>query len=320
MSELTPRRSRGRPKAWDSKTEQNTIKSLDRAMEVLEHLSTLAGATLSELAGDLDQSPATVYRVLVTLEGRGLVEFDAETQLWHVGAQAFVVGARYLRRTSLVDRATPILRALMGETGETANLAVPKDGTVVFVSQAECHHSIRAFFPPGSASPMHASGIGKALLSEMPTAMLERVITSGALERFTDYTMADPDTLVAELERTRARGFAIDDQEKNIGMRCIASPVFNWTGDAVAGISISGPLARIGDGEIPGLAASVMKAARELSEALGAERYALPQLFQAALVAIGHGRKPRGQRRELEDDEEPDELQNHKRDNALVDM
>ncbi|MEM6407362.1 MAG: HTH-type transcriptional regulator BhcR [Pseudomonadota bacterium] len=272
MNEMTPRRSRGRPKAWDSKTEQNTIKSLDRAMQVLEHLSTLPGVTLSELASDLDQSPATVYRVLVTLEGRGLVEFDAEMQLWHVGAQAFVVGARYLRRTSLVDRATPILKQLMAETGETANLAVPRDGTVVFVSQVECHHSIRAFFPPGSASPMHASGIGKALLSEMSPSERERVFRDRTLERFTKFTVTDLDQLAEEMQQTRARGFAIDDQEKNIGMRCIAAPVINWTGDAVAGISISGPRARIGDGEIAALAQSVMRAARDLSEALGAER------------------------------------------------
>ncbi|MEM9341591.1 MAG: HTH-type transcriptional regulator BhcR [Pseudomonadota bacterium] len=271
MAESQPRRSRGRPKAWDDKTEQNVIRSLDRAMEVLEHLSTLQGASLSELAGNLDQSPATVYRVLVTLERRGIVEFDPEAQLWYVGAQAFVIGARYLRRTSLVDRATPVLRQLMVETEETANLAVPRGGTVVFVSQVECHHSIRAFFPPGSASPMHASGIGKALLAEMQAADLERLLSEARLERFTKFTITDPDLLLADLERVRARGFSIDDQEKNVGMRCIAAPVLNWAGEAVAGISISGPIARIEDGEIPGLASVVMQAARELSAALGAE-------------------------------------------------
>ena len=130
---------RGRPKAWDDKTEQNTIKSLDRAIHVLDHLSTLPGATLSELAGDLDQSAATVYRILVTLQGRGLVEFDGESQLWHVGPRAFLIGARYLRRTSLVDRARPLLRALMAETGEPANHAVAREGLVVFDSQVETH-------------------------------------------------------------------------------------------------------------------------------------------------------------------------------------
>ena len=106
-------------------------------MGVLEHLSTLAGATLSELANDLEQSAATVYRILVTLESRGMVELEKETQVWHVGPRAFLIGARYLRRTSVVDRARPILRALMQQTGETANLAVARDGHVMFVSQVE---------------------------------------------------------------------------------------------------------------------------------------------------------------------------------------
>ena len=270
MPESHPtRRNRGRPKAWADKTEQNTIKSLDRALDVLEHLSTMPGASLSELAAQMDQSPATVYRVLVTLEGRDIAEFDAETQLWYVGANAFVIGARYLRRTSLVDRATPILRQLMSDTGETANLAVPHKNTVVFVSQAECHHSIRAFFPPGSASPMHASGIGKALLAEMNPAQVEQMLGTTRLETFTKFTISEPERLLEDLDRTRARGFAIDDQEKNIGMRCIACPVHNWTGNAVAGISISGPLARIEDTDIAGLAGAVMAAAKELSEALG---------------------------------------------------
>lgn len=269
MADSSPRR--GRPKAWADKTEQNTIKSLDRAIDVLELLSTLPGATLTDLAGQLDQSPATVYRILVTLEGRGITEFNAEAQLWYVGANAFVIGARYLRRTSLVDRATPILRQLMLRTGETANLAVPRDDTVVFVSQAECHHSIRAFFPPGSASPMHASGIGKAILAEMESHDMERVLSTTTLETFTRFTKSDPKVLMADIEQTRARGFAIDDQEKNIGMRCIAAPVRNLSGTTVAGLSISGPLARIGDDDIAALASEVMQAARELSKALGAD-------------------------------------------------
>ncbi|MEQ8367017.1 MAG: helix-turn-helix domain-containing protein, partial [Roseicyclus sp.] len=126
-----PKRNRGRPKAWDDKTAQNTIKSLDRAMGVFDHLSTLPGATLSELADDLDQSAATVYRILVTLEGRGLVEFDAGQQLWHIGPRAFVIGARYLRRTSVVERARPILRRLMEATGETANLGIAREAHVL---------------------------------------------------------------------------------------------------------------------------------------------------------------------------------------------
>ena len=263
------RRNRGRPKAWDDKTQQNTIKSLDRAMEVLEHLSTLSGATLSELASDLDQSTATVYRILVTLEGRGLVELDAENQVWHVGPRAFLIGAKYLRRTSVVDRARPILRALMEETGETANLAVARDGHVMFVGQVECHHSVRAFFPPGTMSPMHASGIGKALLAAMPDPALETHLKANTLERFTQHTITDPDKLRQALSDIRQAGFAIDEQEKNLGMRCIAAAIYDWNENAVAGLSVSGPISRVTADDIPRLAQSVTEAAVTLSKALG---------------------------------------------------
>jgi IclR family acetate operon transcriptional repressor len=267
-----PKRNRGRPKAWDDKTAQNTIKSLDRAMGVFDHLSTLPGATLSELADDLDQSAATVYRILVTLEGRGLVEFDAGQQLWHIGPRAFVIGARYLRRTSVVERARPILRRLMEATGETANLGIAREAHVLFISQVETHASIRAFFPPGTLSPMHASGIGKALLAQMSDDRLSRLIATAPLDRFTDRTLTEPGDLRADLQQTRARGYAIDDEEKNTGMRCIAAPVFDLSGEAVAGISVSGPVDRVSSSQTPRLAEAVIQAAADLSRALGADR------------------------------------------------
>ncbi|MBT8416487.1 MAG: IclR family transcriptional regulator [Silicimonas sp.] len=263
------RRGRGRPRDWHDKTAQNTIKSLDRAMQVFEHLSTTRGATLSEIAADLDQSPATIYRILVTLQGRGLVEFDPVEQVWQIGVQAFVIGARYLRRTSLVDRARPIMRELMEDTGETANLGIARGASVLFVSQVETNASIRAFFPPGTLSPLHASGIGKALLSQMEDNALKRFLARRNLERFTENTLCDPSALTADLQTSRTRGYAVDDEEKNLGMRCIAAPVFDATGETVAGISVSGPTSRVSRDQTDTLGQSVLAAARALSEALG---------------------------------------------------
>jgi IclR family acetate operon transcriptional repressor len=267
----TTRKSLGRPRDWSDKTAQNTIKSLDRAMEVFEFLSEGQGRTLSALAADLEQSPATVYRILVTLEGRGLVEFDQSDQIWQIGPRAFVIGARFLRRTSLVERARPILRALMEQTGETANLGIEQNGQVLFVSQVETHATIRAFFPPGTLSRMHASGIGKALLSQMDGARRDRIL-AGALQQFTEFTLTEPAALIADLEESRARGFAIDGEERNLGMRCIAAPVFDIHGEAVAGISVSGPTSRVGSAEIALFSDAVMGAARDLSQAIGGGR------------------------------------------------
>ncbi|HSF92773.1 MAG TPA: IclR family transcriptional regulator, partial [Paracoccaceae bacterium] len=254
------------------KTVQNTIKSLDRAMEVFEYLSESQGMVLTAIADELGQSPATIYRILVTLEARGLVETDVESQTWYIGPRAFVIGARYLRRTSLVERARPILRSLMEQTGETANLGVEKEDTVLFVSQVETHANIRAFFPPGTQSAMHASGIGKALLAQMDEARLLRLQKSVSLEKFTDNTITQWPKLRAELDQIRAQGFSIDDEEKNSGMRCIAAPVFDMNGEAVAGISVSGPTSRVRLDEIEKLSNTVIEAAKDLTQAIGGWR------------------------------------------------
>ncbi len=265
------RRPRGRPRDWDDKTAQNTIKSLDRAMEVFEYLSAAQGKPLSALATETGQSPATVYRILVTLEGRGLVEFDAEDQIWHIGPRAFVIGARFLRRTSLVDRARPILRKLMEATGETANLGIERGGMVLFLSQVETHESIRVFFPPGTLSPMHASGIGKALLAQMDEGRFDRWYRDNPPERFTPHTLLDRDALTDALAEIRSRGFSIDAEEKNLGMRCIAAPVFDMNREAIAGISVSGPTSRVAPEAMERLSRAVIAAAQDLTTAVGGE-------------------------------------------------
>ena len=273
MTEKSPsnpdRRARGRPRDWNDKTEQNTIKSLDRAMETLERLSQLGGATLSALSDDLDASPATTYRILVTLQGRGLVDFDPTEQEWHIGPAAFLIGARFLRRTSMVERARPIMRTLMEDTGETANLGIERDGHVIFVSQVETHQTIRAFFPPGTQAPMHSSGIGKALLAHMDAARQDRIIASTRREQFTQFTLTDPLALKRDLAATAQRGYSIDAEERNLGMRCIAAPVFDVHAEVIAGISVSGPSDRMSAEMTPRVAAAVLEAAGTLTRALG---------------------------------------------------
>lgn len=263
------KRGRGRPKAWDDKAAQNTIKSLDRALEVLMALGDMQGGTLSEIATALDQSPATIYRILTTFQGRGFADFDEQSQEWSIGPAAFLTGSQFLRRTSLVERARPIMRDLMQATGETANLGIERDGKVLFLGQVETHATIRAFFPPGTASAMHASGIGKALLCRMDDKRQRQVLAASQLEQFTPHTLTDPETMIADLHAAKARGYAYDGEERNIGMRCIAAPVFNVFGEAVAGISVSGPTARITDDRIASLADDVMDAAARLTRAIG---------------------------------------------------
>lgn len=263
-------RTRGRPKSFYNKASQNTIQSVDRALDVLEILASKGGKTLSEIAAALGQSPATIYRVLSTLQAREIVETDPIAQVWNIGPAAFQIGYAFLRRSSVVERSRPVMRDLMAKTGETANLGIEKSDMVMFVSQVETHETIRAFFPPGTQSPMHSSGIGKALLAYYSDDRIKRYLKNHSLEKFTDKSITDPAKLLQELEKIRAQGFAFDDEEKTHGMRCIAAPILNFFGEAVAGISVSGPTHRMTLDHVETVSQAVKLAAATLSHSLGA--------------------------------------------------
>lgn len=265
MSE--PTRRRGRPRS--AKDTGGTVQVLDRALDMLDLLAAHPGLTLSEVAERMEQSPSTVHRLLHSLDARGMVESDPATQAWNIGPATFRLGSAFMRRSGIVERARPILRALMEHTGETANLGILNGDAVLFVSQVETQETIRAFFPPGTRSPLHASGIGKALLAFGRAEVLRGYLGGPGLARFTDKTLTTPDALAEDMARIRARGFSFDDEEKSRGMRCIAAPVFDLTGDAIAGVSVSGPTHRIGHEHVKTLGAVVAAAAAELSAAMG---------------------------------------------------
>lgn len=262
-----PTRRRGRPRS--AKENTGTVQVLDRALDMLDLLAGSSGLTLSEVAEKTEQSPSTVHRLLHSLGARGMVESDPATQAWHIGPATFRLGTAFMRRSGIVERARPILRGLMEHTGETANLGILNGDSVLFVSQIETQETIRAFFPPGTSSPLHASGIGKALLAFGRPTILQDFLRSAPLQRFTDKTLTTAETLEADIARTRARGFSFDDEEKTRGMRCIAAPVFDLSGEAIAGISVSGPTHRVGSEHVKTLGAAVAAAASELSQAMG---------------------------------------------------
>jgi IclR family transcriptional regulator, acetate operon repressor len=266
----TTKRSRGRPKAFNPSPEQTTIQALDRAMAILKVLAGREGGmSLTELAEAAGQAPATVYRVLSTLEGHGIVETQAATQLWFVGQEAFRIGSAFLGRSSLVEQARGVMHALMAETGETANLAIADGGQVIFISQVETHEPIRAFFRPGTRGPIHASGIGKALLAYHPDEAIERIVREQGLAAFTARTITDRARLTEELAAIRAQGWAMDDEERTEGMRCVAAPIFNEFREAVAGVSVSGPTVRMARRSAADLGDRVRAAADRITQAIG---------------------------------------------------
>lgn len=266
---VAPKRTRGRPRAFHGTPEGTLIQSLDRGMSVLKVVAAGGGMSLSEIADASGQSASTLYRVLVTLQTHGIVAFDEATQLWYVGLEAFRIGSAFLGRASIAEQSRAAMHDVMAATGETANLAIIDRGDVVFVSQVETHEPIRAFFRPGTKGPVHASGIGKAIVAFLPRPAQDAIIGGRDFAAFTGRTIVEEAALFDELGIIRARGWSIDDEEHTLGMRCIAAPVFNAFGEAIAGISVSGPSVRVTPDRDNELGELVRSAANDITRAMG---------------------------------------------------
>jgi IclR family acetate operon transcriptional repressor len=262
-------RSRGRPRGQGGSPEGMVVQSLDRAIGLLKVLAAEGAMSLTEIAEASGQTASTAYRILLTFQKQGMVDFDEATQVWSVGIAAFRIGSAFLVRTGLMEQARPAMQRIMIDTGETANLAIIDGGEVIFVSQVETHEPIRAFFRPGTRGPIHSSGIGKALMAFLPRERIEDIIADHGLKTFTRKTIGSREHLLAELAQIRRRGWAIDNEERTEGMRCIAAPIFNPFGEPVAGISISGPSVRVRTERDAEFGAIVSAAAQEVTRATG---------------------------------------------------
>jgi len=259
------KRSRGRPRSAFTDSSAGTLQALDRALGVLAEVARRDGASLTDLSRALDIPAATIHRILTTLQARDFVRFDEERQDWSIGIEAYRTGVAYLKRTNLADAGRPVMRRLMQDTGETANLAVPDAGEVVFIGQVETGNPIRAFFPPGSRTPMHASGIGKAILAALPEDRRRALLPGARLAGFTARTHRDIDSLATDLAAIRARGWSFDHGERYEGMSCIGAAILDSRGEPCAGISISGPSSRFSDDRLPSFGAAVTAAAAEVT-------------------------------------------------------
>jgi len=276
-------RPRGRPRSAFTDKGAGTLQALDRALALLAEVARRDGASLTDLSRSLDIPTATTHRILTTLQGRDFVRFDEERQDWSVGLEAYRTGVAYLRRAGLADMGRPVMRRLMEETGETANLAVPDGAEVVFIGQVETGNPIRAFFPPGSRTPMHASGIGKAILAALSEERRVALMAGAGLRGFTEQTHVTPGTLFDDLAQTAARGWSFDRNERHDGMSCIGAAIFNERAEPCAGISISGPSSRFTDARLPEFGQAVAQAAERITHLIAGRAPAMPDTADGAV-------------------------------------
>lgn len=269
-----PVRRRGRPAAEGNGSGGDSgVRSLSRALSLLEDVAAHAeGVTLGDLAQRAGLAPSTAHRLLKTLESRRFVTQDAERGLWFTGVRAFIVGTGFLRNRDMVGIARPFMYRAMEESGESVNLAILDGTETIYLSQVESRQMMRALAPPGGRAPLHASGVGKAILAGLAPDAAGEKIRSLTFVEYTDKTVRNGVALMDDIARARTSAYAVDDEEHAVGLRCVASPVFNEYEEPVAAISISGPQARIPDERLPELGALIGRIAKAITGAIGGKQ------------------------------------------------
>jgi IclR family transcriptional regulator, acetate operon repressor len=254
----------------DSDVRDSGVQSVDRALSIIETLAEDdEGYRLSDLAIRTGLSTSTVHRLLATLENRRFVQFDRSQSKWHVGARCFTVGATFARRRNFAAQAIPYLRKLRDLTRETANLAVVDDEFIVVLTRMESREIMRSLTKLGGRVAMVASGVGKAVLATYSNEDVSAIIHHHGMPRLTEKSIVRPGELFKELEKIRRQGYAVDDEEACMGLRCVAAVVYNDCAEPLAAISVSGMAGRLTDERLPQLGQTVREVAAELTAALG---------------------------------------------------
>jgi len=258
------------PSEADHEARDGGVQSVDRALSILETLAEDdEGYRLSDLAVRTGLSASTVHRLLATLESRRFVQFDRAESKWHVGVRSFTVGASFARRRNFSAQAIPYLRKLRDLTRETANLAVVDDEFIIVLTRMESREIMRSLTQVGGRVAMVTSGVGKAVLATYSDEDVGAVIRHHGMPRLTEKSIVRPGDLFKELATIRKQGFAIDDEEACMGLRCIAAVVYNDCAEPLAAISVSGMTSRLTDDRLPEIGQIVREVAGELTVALG---------------------------------------------------
>lgn len=245
------------------------IKSVAKAIEIMNTFSPdEPRLTLREIAHRLDQPKSTVHNLLATLVHYGFVE-KLEDDSYALGTAIIALGQSARVNVELRDRAAPLLRQLADSCRESVYLTVLDGDESLYIYALESPRRLLARTAVGDRVNLHCTSVGKAMLAAMPQEQVEEIVTRRGFISFTPNTITDLDTLLADLQETRLRGFAIDDAEHEVGTYCIGAPILNHRGQVIGACSLSGPDPEIVAGRLQELSRQVTDTAMEISRRMG---------------------------------------------------
>lgn len=240
------------------------VQSLERAFMLLELMADAGGeVALSQLAAESGLPLSTIHRLVRTLVARGYVR-QLPSRRYALGPRLIHLGESSSR--TMGTWAKPHLSRLVDAIGETANLAMLDGDRVVYAAQVPSRHSMRMFTEVGRRVHLHSTGVGKVLLAQLPAATARALVVSAGMPGRTEHTVTDPDVLMAQLPGIAAQGYALDDGEQEIGVRCVAVPVPG--GPSSTAISVSGPAERVSMEAVPRIVPLLTAAAAALAAEL----------------------------------------------------
>jgi DNA-binding IclR family transcriptional regulator len=248
------------------------LNSLDRAVSVLEVLGgSDVPLSLAEICERMGLHKSTAHRSLMVLERSGLIERTLENR-FRLGLRLYELGNRAVEQVDMRTRVYPHLRRLSAQVGETVHLGVLQKTSVVYLDKVEPNRRVCTSSKTGSSNPVYCTSLGKAMLAFQPQETIDQIVASIHFVRYTPKTLYTIDSLLKDLGRIRHRGYAIDDEEIELGVRCIGAPIFNENQRAIAAVSLSGPTSRIAAQKVPSMAEHLLLCSREISASLGLSR------------------------------------------------
>lgn len=246
------------------------INSIIRASNILRCFSgEKTHFKISEIAHQLQLDRSTTYRILLSLEKCGFVEKDKKTGEYSLGVATFETGNTYLRRMDFIQISKPIMADLALEVQETVHLAVLSDTEIVYVDKVDSPRTLGVMSKIGQRAPVYCTALGKVLLANQPKEELSRIIKKIKLKPYAKNTLTSKKKLVEEMKGIRKQGYSLDRREYEEDVECIAAPIRDHQGNAIAALSISGPQKKINTPQEKYFVSQVMKAATLVSRKMG---------------------------------------------------
>ncbi|MCB0172522.1 MAG: IclR family transcriptional regulator [Anaerolineae bacterium] len=246
------------------------VPAVERAILILQLLDQEPeGLTIAQITQKISIAKSTVFTILTTLNLYGLVERVEETGRYQLGMGLFTLGSSVIERLDVRSRAYPILKSLAQQTRLTTHLGIIDEDEVIYIEKIEGQGPIKISSAVGRRMGVHCTALGKAILAQLPADKLDIIFAGRQLPQRTPNTITSVQLLQVDLSRTKERGYSFDDEENELGIRCLGAPVFNHRGEVAHAVSISGPRDRVSLDTIESLAEQLKQAALEISQAVG---------------------------------------------------